>query len=281
MAPGDTITWKVVGTNYGPATSTHFVLADQLPPGVAFVSATASPALTCTTPPVGGNGAITCTAPSVPVKPADGSSLTLTIVATVPAGTADGTLLENIATVTGDQPEPVPDPHPNRASTVTSVVVPGQPIPEPPNPLPPGPEGPPPTPVPPTPLPPTPDVFTARLALHKAAVPSTVPTGSTTRFTLHVANVTEVSALHVRVCDTLPDGLTVQSAPGFRVHGRTLCKSLGTINAVASKTLSFTARVGAAAGSHLTNTVGATASNARAVHAAAASRVVAAPSFTG
>jgi large repetitive protein len=70
VAPGDTITWNVVGTNYGPATSTGFTLADQLPPGVSFVSATASPQLTCTTPPVGGDGAVTCTAPSpVPPKP--------------------------------------------------------------------------------------------------------------------------------------------------------------------------------------------------------------------
>ena len=53
VKPGDTLTWTVVGTNYGPATSTGFVLADQLPPGVQFVSATASPALTCTTPAVG------------------------------------------------------------------------------------------------------------------------------------------------------------------------------------------------------------------------------------
>ena len=38
VAPGDTLTWTVVGTNDGPATSTGFVLADQLPArGVQFV----------------------------------------------------------------------------------------------------------------------------------------------------------------------------------------------------------------------------------------------------
>ena len=86
VAPGDTLTWTVVGTNYGPATSTGFVLADQLPAGVQFVRATASGALTCTTPAVGSSGAVTCTAPSVPAAPAAGSSLTLTIVAN---GTVD------------------------------------------------------------------------------------------------------------------------------------------------------------------------------------------------
>ena len=58
VAPGATLTWTVVGTNYGPATSTGFVMADQLPPGVPFVSATASAALSCTTPAVGASGAI-------------------------------------------------------------------------------------------------------------------------------------------------------------------------------------------------------------------------------
>ena len=44
VAPGATLTWHVVGTNHGPGTSTGFVLADQLPAGVGFVSATASSA---------------------------------------------------------------------------------------------------------------------------------------------------------------------------------------------------------------------------------------------
>ena len=34
VRPGATITWNIVGTNYGPATSTDFVLADRLPAGV-------------------------------------------------------------------------------------------------------------------------------------------------------------------------------------------------------------------------------------------------------
>ena len=41
------------------------------------------------------------------------------LVATVPSTTADGTLLLNVATVLGDQDEPVPDPHPNRDETLT------------------------------------------------------------------------------------------------------------------------------------------------------------------
>ena len=63
VAPGATLTWRVVGTNHGPGTSTGFVLADQLPVGVGFVSATATPPLSCSTPAVGSSGAVTCTAP--------------------------------------------------------------------------------------------------------------------------------------------------------------------------------------------------------------------------
>lgn len=277
VAPGNTVTWKVVGTNYGPATSTNFVLADQLPPGVAFVSATASPQLSCTTPPVGGNGAVTCTAPSV----AAGSSLTLTIVAVVPADTADGTILLNVATVHGNEPEPVPDPHPNRDETVTRVVVPDQPIPPAPNPLPPNPIGPPTPPIPTPPEPPTPDVFTAELALHKSVTPAVARQGSTVAVRLRVTDTAEVSALKVRLCDTLPAGLAVVSAPGFQVRGRTLCRSIGTLKPVSSKTLDFTVRVVAGAGSRLTNHATATANNARTVRARAAVRVTAPPPPSG
>lgn len=281
VKPGGELTWNIVGTNYGPATSTHFILADQLPPGVSFVSATASPQLTCTTPPVGGDGAVTCTAPSVPARPADGSSLTLRIVATVPADAADGTLLLNVATVQGDQTEPAPDPHPNRDATITSVVVPPKPPPPPPQPPPPNPDGPPTPPVPQPPEPPTPDVLNARLSLHKQATPSVVSPGATVTFSLRVRNITEVSALKVRVCDTLPHGLAVASAPGFKVHGRTLCTSVGTLRALAAKTLRFTARVGSGAVPGVTNTATATASNASGVRAHARIQVVPPPSVTG
>ncbi len=106
-------------------------------------------------------------------------------------------------------------------------------------------------------------------------------TGATATFNLRMKNLTEVSALNVRVCDRLPNGLTVASAPGFSVHGRTLCKAVGTLKVLASKTLSFTARVTAGAGSHITNPATATASNARTVHARARVRVTPAPAVTG
>ena len=205
VAPGATLTWHVVGTNHGPATSSGFVLADQLPPGVAFVSATASAPLTCTTPAVGASGSIIRTSASVPPAPAEGFSLTLTVVATVPSNTADGAVLTNITTVAGDQTEPTPDPHPNRDEVQTRVVVPGPPIPPPPPPPLPDPDGPvePPVPPPvPPPLPPGP--AGTLIALQKRAAPARVSLGGTIAYSLRVSNIGKASALHVRVCDTLP-----------------------------------------------------------------------------
>jgi uncharacterized repeat protein (TIGR01451 family) len=236
----------VVGTNYGPATSTGFTLADQLPAGVAFVSATHSAALTCTTPPVGASGAVTCTAPNaVPAKPADGSSLTLTIKATVPSTTANGTLLLNVATVSGDQNEPAQDPHPNRDVTLTEVVVPDKPVP----PIPPTPPPLPPEPTPPQP--PSPPVHPpvippgpagTRLALHKSATPHVVRAGQTISYTVRLFNVGDASALHVRLCDRPPSGVTITSAPGLKRVGGLICTTLPRLNTLAHGTFHLTAR---------------------------------------
>ena len=255
VKPGDTLTWAVVGTNYGPATSTGFVLADQLPAGIQFVSASASPQLTCTTPPVGSSGSVTCTAPSVPAAPAAGSSLTLTIVATVPPTTTDGTLLLNVATVSGDQDEPVPDPHPNRDETLTRVIVPDQPIPPPtPTPVPPEPGGPPQPPAPPVHPPNVPGgPADTLLKLRKTGSPANATLGGTITYALRVSNIGEALAMKVRVCDTPPSGLTVISAPGFRRSGRSLCTTISKLAIGKSRTLHVTARVATSSAGRLVN----------------------------
>ncbi len=252
VAPGDTVSWRVTATNWGPGTSTGFILADQLPAGVQFTGASAPASVTCTTPPVGATGAVTCTAASVPPTPAAGSSVTVTITARVPATAADGTLLANVATVQGDQPEPVPDPHPNRDMTLTRVVVPNHPLPPAP-PLPPSPPGPPEPPAPPIPPPGPPGVLGTRLTLRKQAVPSHTAIGAHVAIRLRVSNIGEDSALGVRLCDALPRGLAVASAHGFTAHGRTLCRTLGTLDVLASRTVSFTAVVTGAAARSIRN----------------------------
>jgi uncharacterized repeat protein (TIGR01451 family) len=272
------VTWTIVGTNYGPATSTGFVLADQLPAGVGFVSATASPGLTCTTPAVGASGAITCTAPSVPATPAEGSSLTLKIVTTVDTTATAGTVLLNIATVNGDQPEPVPDPHVNRDTAAALVVTPDNPNPTPVPPTYPNPGGPPEPPHPDIrpPVPPRGAAGT-RLALKKVASPRTASVGSSVAYTLRVTNIAEASALKVKVCDTPPSGLTIASAPGFRRSGRSVCTTISKLVVGATRTFHLTAIVRSGSPGVRTNRATADASNTPAVHASAATRVVAPP----
>lgn len=283
VAPGDKVTWTVTGTNYGPATSTGFTLADQLPAGVQFVSETHSAALTCTTPAVGSSGAITCTAPSVPAKPAEGSSLTLTIIATVPSTTADGTLLLNIATVNGDQPEPTPDPHPNRDQTITRVIVPDQPVPPNPTPLPPEPNGPPQPPAPPAHAASIPrGPAGTRLALHKRSFPHVVRAGATIDYTIRLGNVGDASALRVRLCDRPPRGVIVTSAPRFHRVGRLICTAIPVLRTLGHRTFHLTARARLGTRRIVVNRAVATARNARLVRARARTIVIRpAPPVTG
>ena len=269
VAPGATLTWTLVATNHGPGTSTGFQLRDELPPGVAFVSYTASAPLTCTAPLPGATGSLVCSVPSVPAEPAAGSALTVTITATVPAGTPNGTVLRNIATVNGDQSEPTPDPHPNRDIAQTSVIT-GTPLPDPPTPPPPDPAGPPAPPAPPA----SGDVLPAtalgtRLSLSKRASTTTVTPGATITYRLRVANLGEAGAVNVRVCDPLPQGLIVLRAPGFRREAGGLCRRVGRLAIGAARMLRITTRATRSTPRSITNTATATALNARQVRARA------------
>jgi large repetitive protein len=276
VAPGDTVTWTIVGTNYGPATSTGFVLADQLPAGVRFVSATASAPLTCTTPLVGASGgAVTCAAPSVPAAPAAGSTLTLRIVTTIDPTTPAGTILLNIATVNGDQPEPAPDPHPNRDTAAVLVVTPVNPNPTPTPPPDPNPNGPP-EPPHPNVVPPKPPPGPAgtRLRLLKVGAPRTVAEGGTVSYLLRVSNIGEASSLKVHVCDTPPAGMSIVSAPGFKRSGHAVCTTISKLAVLAKKDFHLTARVTSGSNGVRTNRATVTASNAPSAHASAATRVI-------
>jgi large repetitive protein len=292
VKPGATVTWQLVGTNYGPATSTNFILADQLPAGVQFVRATASSDMTCTTPPVGQSGAVTCTAPTVPpathpASPDAASQRELTIVATVPPSTPNGTLLFNVATVTGDQAEPTPDPHPNRDTTQTLVVVPPVPPkppvpppipPYPPDPVfPPQPSGPPTPPVVPVHPPNIPaGAAGTRLRLIKAA-PASARTGGRIRYTMRVRNLGEAAALNVRVCDRLPAGVSLVAGSGFHRSGRSVCAAVGTIKVLRGRTLHLSVRVTAARSGRLINRATATSRNAPTRRARATTRVLGPP----
>ena len=284
VAPGATLRWHLVATNWGPGVSTGFVLADELPAGVAFQSATPSPGLSCTTPAVGASGAITCTAASVPAAPAAGSAMTLDIVASVPEGAADGSVITNVATVNGDQLEPVPDPHANRDTVATRVVTPLAPLPPAPPPAP-DPDGPVQPPVPPV-VPPAPPPGPAgtTLTLVKRADPRKVARGGTVTYRLTVSNTGDAAALAVRICDVLPGNLAVVSAGAFKPAAGAFCASVGRLEQGTARTLQLVARVVGTPVLVVTNHATVQSSNAPAVSALAPIRLVAGaplPSVTG
>ena len=186
-------------------------------------------------------------------------------------------MLTNVATVNGDQPEPVPDPHPNRDETITRVVVSRlpsayrrhhlhrhpvltvrlqPPVPPPPPPLvPPGPAG-------------------TKLALRKRASTKQAAAGETITYRLRVANTGEAAALQVRLCDTPQPGLTFVSTPGFQRSGGQACTTIARLEVGKSTTRTLTARVTALASTYVFNRARVQARNTGVARASAVVRVV-------
>jgi uncharacterized repeat protein (TIGR01451 family) len=92
---GSNITYTQTATNVGSATATTPTLSESTPANTTFQSISAPPGTTCTTPTVGGTGAISCSAPAAPA----GSSGTVVLLVQVAAGTASGTVISNTVTV--------------------------------------------------------------------------------------------------------------------------------------------------------------------------------------
>ncbi|MEA2327854.1 MAG: hypothetical protein QOE68_2813 [Thermoanaerobaculia bacterium] len=80
---GAFITYTLNLTNGGPNAAANVVFTDTLPSSLLFQSITPPPGFTCTTPPVGTTGTITCTASSF----ANGGTGTFTLVTTAAPGT--------------------------------------------------------------------------------------------------------------------------------------------------------------------------------------------------
>lgn len=107
-SPGNNIDYTLTVTNNGPSNATGVVVTDSLPAGVTFVSGTGSQGTV-----TNNNGVITATVGNL----ASGASATITVRVQVQSGTT-GTI-SNQATVTGNEPDPVPGN--NTGSTTTTV----------------------------------------------------------------------------------------------------------------------------------------------------------------
>ena len=107
VTAGNELAYTLTVTNNGPAGATGVIVTDTLPAGVTLVSATPSQG-TC-------GGAVTCALGNL----ASGSSVTITIIATVDPALAGG-VITNTASVTGTETDP--DPANNTASAETRVM---------------------------------------------------------------------------------------------------------------------------------------------------------------
>lgn len=158
--PGDTVTYTVQVTNGGPDTATGLALTDALPPGVTLVSATTT------------QGSYAAPVWTVGVLPS-GSTVTLTIVADVDAGTEGSTIVNTAAVSSLNEA----DTNPGNNSAIAAINVPA-----------------------------------VDLSITKIVDVATANPGDTVRFTITAANAGPDTATGVQISDALPLGMTLVSA---------------------------------------------------------------------
>lgn len=113
-AAGANITYTLVAHNNGPAAAVPAMVLDTVPTNTTFVSMTAPGGWACSLPAVGGTGNASCSLASL----ANGATATFIVVVKVTAGTANGTLIVNTASVSSATPNPNPT-----AATATATVI--------------------------------------------------------------------------------------------------------------------------------------------------------------
>ena len=98
-AAGSNVTYTIVVTNNGPSPATSVTFSDVVPAGLTVVTQTNPAGWSCNSV-VGGNGTITCTKSGM----ADDETATLTVVASINCNVANGTVINNTATVGAASP---------------------------------------------------------------------------------------------------------------------------------------------------------------------------------
>src|SRR5262249_425750 len=112
---GTNVTYTVSLTNNGPNYAGNVTVTDAVPAGTSFVSLAPSPGWSCTSPGVGGTGAITCKKGSVAV----GELATFTVIVTINCNVPNGTIINNTASVSAATP---PDSNPANNTAMTTTV---------------------------------------------------------------------------------------------------------------------------------------------------------------
>lgn len=115
-SPDSDVVYTISLTNAGPDAASNVLIEDTLPATMTFVSLAqnSGPALTCTTPAVGGGGDVECSAAAFPAD----ATATFTLTAHIPADASAGASFTNTAIVSSDNDET----EENNSSTVTTTV---------------------------------------------------------------------------------------------------------------------------------------------------------------
>jgi uncharacterized repeat protein (TIGR01451 family) len=117
VSPGTNITYTITVANAGPGNAATVALSDTTPAGTTFVSLASPGGWTCTTPAVGGTGAISCSNASVAI-----GNAVFTLIVNVDPAAVDGAVITNTATVSSATADPAPGGESATAATTVSVT---------------------------------------------------------------------------------------------------------------------------------------------------------------
>jgi hypothetical protein len=229
---GGNVTYDITLTNSGPNDAEFVNLEDTLPAGTTFVSLTAEPGWTCTTPAVGAGGTVSCSNPLLAAGSAAGFSLTVA----VDSGVTPGTVITNTATASAETGDP--NPNNDSGSADTTVAAP-------------------------------PD--TAEISVTKVDDPDPVTPGSNLVYTITVNNSGPSDATSVNLVDPLPPETTFVSlsspggwtctTPAVGTNDSVLCSIPSLAPGSAVFTLTVAVGAGTAPGSQIFNTATVSSAN--------------------
>jgi uncharacterized repeat protein (TIGR01451 family) len=120
-----------------------------------------------------------------------------------------------------------------------------------------------------------------KLTLTKRGKPGTVEAGGTVRYTLVVKNTGKANAHDVRVCDTLPAGVTVTSTGGGKLSNGVVCWTVGLLVKNRSRQFSLLVKVDVTQRTRIKNNAVATASDAPTARASTSTYVTIPKSRSG
>ncbi|HYC61829.1 MAG TPA: ExeM/NucH family extracellular endonuclease [Thermoanaerobaculia bacterium] len=113
VTAGTNLTYTITLNNAGPSAAEPVTLTDTVPANTTFVSFTAPAGWSCSTPPVGGTGLISCNNPLIGL-----GDQVFTLVVNVNPGTTNGTIITNTATAASGAADPTT---PNNGTATTTV----------------------------------------------------------------------------------------------------------------------------------------------------------------